>query len=186
MLRNAVLVGTFLGVSASFPLIYGMHPAVFDALVSSATGRQHADLIDATSRDPLPTQRMATGPNGRRVAIAVDRSGHFYGAFKLNGRKVDALIDTGASALAINLSTARRIGLSLSSSDLVHSVTTANGQARATAVTIARVEVGRISLDGVEALVLEDKALGDALIGMSFLNRLKSYKVQDGSLLLEQ
>jgi aspartyl protease family protein len=38
----------------------------------------------------------------------------------------------------------------------------------------------------VPALVLEDQALGTTLIGMTFLNRLKSFKVDRGTLVMSQ
>ena len=51
---------------------------------------------------------------------------------------------------------------------------------------IDRLEIGRVSVEDVQAIVLEDKALGTNLIGMSFLNRLKKFQVDEGRLLLVQ
>ncbi len=65
-------------------------------------------------------------------------------------------------------------------------VTTANGEVKAASVTIETLQIGRITLDDVQAVVLEDKALGDTLIGMSFLKRLGKFSVEDGALLLVQ
>ena len=39
-------------------------------------------------------------------------------------------------------------------------------------VDIDRLQIGRISVDNMQAVVLDDKALHTNLIGMSFLNRL--------------
>ena len=47
-------------------------------------------------------------------------------------------------------------------------------------------EIGRVRLEGVQALVLDDKALQTSLIGMSALNRLARFKVEGKVLLLEQ
>ena len=46
-------------------------------------------------------------------ASDIDRNdrGHFVGDFRFNGRRIEALVDTGATAVALNLSTARRIGV---------------------------------------------------------------------------
>jgi len=41
-----------------------------------------------------------------------DARGHFSAEFKLNGRKINGMIDTGATLIAINLSTARKAGTS--------------------------------------------------------------------------
>ena len=47
-------------------------------------------------------------------------------------------------------------------------------------------QIGRIFVKDVPAVVLEDDALETVLVGMSFLNRLKRFQVEDGGLLLEQ
>jgi aspartyl protease family protein len=120
------------------------------------------------------------------VRLAADERGHFLADFKLNGRKVEALVDTGATTVAINASTARRIGISLKSSDFRHSVNTANGETRAAAVMIDRIEIGRVHVENIQAVVLDDKALSGTLIGMSFLKRLGKFEVENGTLLLVQ
>jgi aspartyl protease family protein len=53
-------------------------------------------------------------------------------------------------------------------------------------VTVDRLQIGKIAIDNVQAMVLDDRALQTNLIGMSFLQRLQKYQVQDGSLLLVQ
>jgi aspartyl protease family protein len=177
MLRNAIIMGLFLvGASVSVPLLYRAYPQGAGAPVAGSP----ASLQPATAVAPART------PSGRRFRIDVDASGHYVGDFKLNGRKVAALIDTGASAVAINLSTARRLGMNVRPADLTNSVNTANGKARATLAMIDRIEIGRISIENVQAVVLEDQALGTTLIGMTFLNRLKAFQVDAGTLTLVQ
>ena len=53
-------------------------------------------------------------------------------------------------------------------------------------MTIDRLQIGKITVNGVQAVVLDDRALSTNLIGMSFLTRLAKYEVQNGSLLLVQ
>jgi len=96
------------------------------------------------------------------------------------------MIDTGATLVAINTSTARRIGISLNPSDFSHQVNTANGAIRAAVVNIDRLQIGKISIDNIQAVVLDDRALQTNLIGMSFLQRLAKYQVENGTLLLVQ
>jgi len=175
MLRNAIIMGLLLvGASVSVPLLYQAYPP---------GGGAPAAVSPAVLQ---PASAPAQSPSGRRFRIDIDKSGHYLGEFKLNGRKVAALIDTGASAVAVNLSTARKLGLDVRSADLTSSVNTANGKARATVAMIDRIEIGRIAIENVQAVVLEDKALGGTLIGMTFLNRLKAFQVDDGTLTLVQ
>ena len=49
---------------------------------------------------------------------------------------------------------------------------------------IDSLQIGRIYVENVQALVLDDKALDGTLIGMSFLKRLDKFEVADGALVL--
>ena len=116
----------------------------------------------------------------RSAVIAAGPDGHFTGTFVINGRKQRGLVDTGASMVAINASTARDLGF-----DRLYfryAVDTANGKARAAYVKLDRIEIGPVRLENVGAMVLDDRALSETLIGMSFLKGLSSYRVEDGKL----
>lgn len=127
-----------------------------------------------------PLAHYATGV--RAASIPMSRDGHFSADFHINGRSVRGLIDTGATYVAINRTTARTIGLGLANSDFKHQVRTANGLTRAALVTIDRIDVGSVTVDHVEAFVLDDKSLSATLIGMSFMSKLKSYRVTSNKL----
>ena len=63
-------------------------------------------------------------------------------------------------------------------------VTTANGAALAAEVPVGEIAVGSIVMRNVGALVARPGALEESLLGMSFLERLKSYTVERGRLVL--
>lgn len=141
---------------------------------------------DAQSERAIPINLSEAKLSGRKVRLAADASGHFTADFRLNGRSVAGLIDSGATVVALNRATARRIGVNVAESAFTGHAQTANGRVRAAPVTIDKLSLGRIELRDVEAIVLDDRALRDTLIGMSFLSRLKRYSVEDGALTLEQ
>jgi aspartyl protease family protein len=170
MLRMLVLAGIVAGISASVPILLQNGPG----------GGVAAPPVPAAAAPAAKT------PSGRKVRLDADARGHFSADFKLNGRPVPAMVDTGASAVALNLSTARRIGLSLAPSDFTGIVETANGRVKAAGVVIDRIAIGRVEFADVPAVVLEDRALSGTLIGMSFLSRLKRFQVEGGALVLEQ
>jgi aspartyl protease family protein len=128
MLRNAILIGLCIGSSASVPLIYQSNPAAFQAFLGSS-GTEPAAVTEPppTGGKPMAVS-TSPAPSGRKVEIAVDDRGHYVGDFKINGRKVEAMIDTGATAVAFNLSTARRLGLHVKLSDMKNTVNTANAR----------------------------------------------------------
>jgi aspartyl protease family protein len=188
MLRNIVILGLIAAASATVPMAYQSNPDTFHRLLSSPT------KAPAEQTKPAQTLKVAAKPApaapemllGKRVKVPADARGHFVANFKLNGRAVEALVDTGATTVAINGSTARRIGISLSKDDFKYEVRTANGMTRAAGVVIDRIQIGRILVQDVQAAVLDDAALDGTLVGMSFLNRLSKFQVQDGALLLVQ
>lgn len=124
-------------------------------------------------------------PHGS-VLLPAGAGGHYQGDFKINGRPVQGMIDTGATYVAINESTARRLGISGSDLDYRYTTQTANGTSKVALVKLDRLEIGTIRVRDVEAVVAKDSALGTTLIGMSFLKKLNSYGVESGSLRLTQ
>jgi aspartyl protease family protein len=64
-------------------------------------------------------------------------------------------------------------------------VSTANGVAQAARVKIDRIAIEGVEVEDVDALVLPEGALRGTLLGMSFLGRLSSFRVEDGVLLLK-
>ena len=145
-----------------------------------------ADNASAKSKDESPAiiQQMQISAPGHEE-IKANKSGHFVATFQVNGRSVSGLIDTGATFVALNETTARSLGVSRSDLDYRYAVTTANGMTQAAHITLDRMEIGGVRVRNVEAYVLKDKSLTGMLVGMSFLNRLASYKVESGILYLK-
>lgn len=187
MLRKLLILGVFAGTSASIPIVYQSNPQIFERLLKpTATGNPAVEAQPNVNLASVPVRPAAPQPLGRKVVVTADQRGHFSSTFKLNGRQVDGMIDTGATLVAVNTSTARRIGLSLNPSDFSHEVSTANGSIKAAVVMIDRLQIGTITINDVQAVVLDDKALQTNLIGMSFLSRLGKYQAENGTLLLVQ
>jgi aspartyl protease family protein len=184
VVRNFILVLIIAGAAAAVPVLYREHPQIFEAALrmavgGNAPGQETAEAVAEPEDEPV---RLS----GRKVRINAARNGHFLADFKLNGRRVPAIIDTGATLVAINESTARRIGIHLGPADFKYTASTANGTTKAAAATIDRLQIGRITMENVNAAVLQDDALSGTLIGMSFLQRLSHYSVEDGALVLQQ
>ncbi len=187
-MRNFILVAAIVAISASVPAILESNPQLIENLKNANSGKKATEVIAPASHKKLKKPKPVVIKNlvGRRVKMPMDAMGHFSGRFKLNGREINSLVDTGATLVAINRTTARRIGLKLMPSDFKYKVNTANGTARAAAAKIATMQIGRIYLKDVDAMVLEDRALDNTLIGMSFLNRLNKFRVENQTLYLEQ
>lgn len=161
----------------------GIVPHYFEAHQVDLRDEAQHPAADAAQVPPEPPAAQdAYLGNGRTVTLEPDRSGHFSGTFRINGQTVSGLIDTGATYVAMNATTARRLGISPSRSDYVYPVQTANGVTKAARATLDKVEIGPIRIEHVEAFVLDDAAITETLIGMSFLKKLDSYRVRNNVL----
>ncbi len=123
--------------------------------------------------------------NSRTVTLSPGRDGHFWTEARVDGRRLELVVDTGASQIALRASDAARLGLHPLPRDYNVKVATANGISRAALVELSMVELGNIVVRNVPALVHPDEALGVNLLGMSFLARVR-WTHERGRLILEQ
>ncbi len=164
---------------------------IFLFAVGAVLMSQVPSLLGLTDiSEPVETTQ-ATAPSAppspaRLAAISADDRGHFNAVFRINGRPVEGMIDTGASLVALNESTARRIGIAGSRLQFEHQVSTANGKTEAAHVVLDEVELQGVRVRQVDAFVLRDTALSSTLVGMSFLKKLTSFRVDRGTLKLSQ
>lgn len=181
MFKKIFLISCAVLGIASLPH-YAQDVSVFTGTMSDkeSSGVPVPEVKTASAHPAQPLAHYATGV--RAATIPMDRSGHFSADFRVNGRNLKGLIDTGATYVALNVSTARSLGLGLVGSDFKHQVNTANGKTSAALVMLDQMNVGSITVRNVEAFVLEDKALSSTLIGMSFMSKLKSYQVKGNRL----
>lgn len=156
-------------------------------------GTVMAQIADRmTSAPATPTVKTAAlqdtpAQSGRRsISIPRDRRGHFQTEIRIDGQRLDVMVDTGASLIALNETSAARIGVRPSLGDYNATVTTANGAIKAARTRIAMVELGGLIVRDVDAMVLPDSALSENLLGLSFLSKLRRFEYADGRLVLEQ
>ena len=189
MTAQGTFVTRYIVVLIAFVGLAGIVPQYFDRYSAGAGHGKHpavpAEAPSETSATSSGLPQASYLGNGRVVSLHRNSKGHYSGRFELNGRQTESIIDTGATYVAMNQSTARDIGIYLSPSDFTYAVETANGQTKAARATIGSISIGRIREDNVEAFVLPDSAMPQTLIGMNFLNRLNSYQVRDGVLELK-
>lgn len=132
-------------------------------------------MMTASSEAPSPAY-------GRTTRLAAGSDGHFRAEARINGRPEPVLVDTGATYVSISESTARRLGISLSPADFRYKAQTANGETPVAVTRIDRLEIGRVEVRDVEAMVSKGDVLPVTLLGMSFLKKLKRFEVQAGTL----
>lgn len=177
-----MLVRSFVFV-AVIAVIAVQAPSLVARFLPETPGKA-ANSASANKAKAVPAKAEAVSFGS--VELQPDPRGHYNATFRINGKPVEGMIDTGASTVAINESTARRLGYGGNSLDFKYVINTANGQTKAARIMLDRVEIGGIRVRNVEAFVGRDASLGLTLIGMSFLKKLDSYRVDDGVLKLMQ
>lgn len=132
------------------------------------------------------TAAQLSAPGSRSVVIAPSRGGHFRVTGRIDGRRIDFMVDTGASIIALKPEDAAMLGIRPVERDYVGTVGTANGAVRVAPVELGTVEVDDLELHNVAAVVMPPRVLNENLLGLSFLRRLRRFEYADGKLVLEQ
>jgi aspartyl protease family protein len=133
----------------------------------------------------MPTTAAEMLQLNAATELKAGQLGHFIVTAEINGRSVKVMVDTGASAVALSYEDARAIGLHPSNLDYNVPVSTANGVTKAAGVNLDKVEIDGVRVSDVQGLVLPEGVMRGSLLGMSFLSKLKSFKVEDGVLYLK-
>jgi aspartyl protease family protein len=141
-----------------------------------------------TVKKAVPVEMAATesGSSGRSLSIPHDARGHFSTEGRIDGQRIGFMVDTGASMIALNETSAARFGLRPSRGEYNATVTTANGTIKGARTRIAMIDVGGLVVRDVDAMVLPDEALSENLLGLSFLSKLKRFEYANGMMVLEQ
>jgi aspartyl protease family protein len=122
---------------------------------------------------------------GGEIQFRADSSGHFIVEALVNGVSVRFLVDTGASDVTLSPRDAGRIGLDANRLNFNRPYRTANGVVMGAPVTLPSIRIGPIEVRNVPGSV-NGAPLGASLLGMSFLERLRGYRVENGTLILRQ
>jgi aspartyl protease family protein len=156
---------------------------VFIALTGVYAYRFEASaIVGRITGELLPSEPQVE--RGGEVVVNRRLSGEFAIAGRVNAARVTFLFDTGASAVVLTAEDAKRAAVETSRLVFDVPVATANGAAMAAEVRLDQIAVGPIVMRNVPALVARRGALDESLLGMSFLQRLKSYTVERDRLVM--
>jgi aspartyl protease family protein len=127
----------------------------------------------------LPEQTVAGGET--RIPLAPD--GHFWIDATVNGTRAPFLVDTGATLTAVSPGLAERAGLKPRTGGVPVRISTANGLVTANITTIDTLRFGNVKAGGLDAVIAPN--IGETnVVGMNFLSRLASWRVEGHTLIL--
>ena len=167
-------------------MIFAAVIAGLGTLMAQMADRMAPALAHTVSPKAAAVVTTVAQAGSRSISIPRDARGHFETEGRIDGQRIGFMVDTGASMIALNETSAARFGLRPSRNDFNATVTTANGAIKAARTRIAMVDVGGLVVRDVDAMVLPDEALSENLLGLSFLSKLKRFEYANGQMVLEQ
>jgi len=167
----------YVGRLVRFAFSLGLLAFLIFILLSQAP--YQPELSRITSTLGLDDQRVA----GKELRVAMAPDGHFWVVASVNGVKRRMLIDSGATVTAISQATARQANVDVGTGLAPVILRTANGAARAETGKVDELRVGNIVARNLA--IVTSPGLGQLdVLGMNFLSKLQSWRVEGRTLIL--
>lgn len=173
LLQRLPVVGRFVRFAFSAALL------AFVIFLLLQVAPYQPELSRLTGKLGLDDQEVA----GKELRVAMAGDGHFWVRATVNGVERRMLIDSGATITALSASTARKGHVDTSAGIAPVVLQTANGAAPATTGRVNELRVGNIVARNLR--IVTSPGLGDMdVLGMNFLSRLQSWRVEGRTLIL--
>ena len=145
------------------------------------------EVAGVQQRYPLTREgvsRYAEPAAAQVIRLLRHSSGHYFVTGEINGVPVPMILDTGATAIAMNEDHARRLGIDYLSGESV-TASTANGKVQSYRVMLRTVSIKGLKVSNVQAVVVKGRFPEKVLLGMSYLTQVNMREAGNGILLLE-
>ncbi len=183
MVGSALLLGMRTGLKAAFKNALAWIGIGLVLILGYSFRHDLGAIKDRVLGELLPHRAVVS--DGGAVSFRASAGGHFQIEAHIDGTPIRFLVDTGATDIVLSPADARRLGFDLARLRFDRSYRTANGMVQGAPVTLGALTVGPIRLRDIPATV-NGAEMNQSLLGMRFLNRLKSYEVKDGVLTLHR
>lgn len=160
-----------------FAISLGLFAFLIFILLQQAPYRP--ELSRLTAKLGLDDQQVS----GRELRVKMAPDGHFWVIATINGVKARMLIDSGATVTAISQQTAHDAAVETGAGIAPVMLRTANGVAPARTGSVDELKVGNIVARNLR-IVTAPGLGGLDVLGMNFLSRLESWRVEGQTLIL--
>lgn len=120
---------------------------------------------------------------GGETVVPLAGDGHYWIAAEVNGKPHEFLVDTGATFTALSRRSAAALGVSPDGRMPIE-LGTANGPIVARRGTILELRFGSIAARDLDVVIGPDSGDDTDVLGMNFLSRLGSWRVEGDKLVL--
>lgn len=173
LLQRLPYVGRFIRFAFSAGLL------AFLIFIVLAQAPYQPGLSRFTDRLGLDDQKVA----GKELHVEMSPDGHFWVLASINGAQRRMLIDSGATVTALSERTTRDARIDVSSGFAPVVLQTANGAAPARTGKVDEIKVGNIVARNLR--IVSAPGLGNMdVLGMNFLSKLESWRVEGRTLIL--
>jgi aspartyl protease family protein len=159
---------------------------VMPRVMGSVGSRVPEAAQQPTKAEPVRQTQQQQSANYRTVTVRGDSRGHFQVEGAVDGRRIDLMVDTGASLVALRERDANKLGFFPAARDYTMRSSTANGIVKVAPIRLSSLEINGIRVYDVQAVVIPDQSLNVNLLGMSFLSRVRRFEMANGRLVMEQ
>ena len=160
-----------------FAISLGLFAFLIFILLQQAPYRP--ELSRLTAKLGLDDQQVS----GRELRVKMAPDGHFWVIATINGVKARMLIDSGVTVTAISQQTAHDAAVETGAGIAPVMLRTANGVAPARTGSVDELKVGNIVARNLR-IVTAPGLGGLDVLGMNFLSRLESWRVEGQTLIL--
>lgn len=139
-----------------------------------AIGATFGFMLPGKSDEPAKAAHPAT-EIAKETLLERSDGGHFYVHAKINGELVRAVVDTGASNVALTVKDAERLNIPFSPSEFVVVGTGASGPVRGKLISLKSVSIDGKNVSDVPGAILE--GLEITLLGQTYLSRISGVEM---------
>ena len=173
MLQRIPIVGRLIRFAFSLGLL------AFLIFILLRQAPYQPELARFTEKLGLDDQKVT----GRELRVRMSSDGHFWVLASINGTNRRMLIDSGATVTAISAQTAREAKVDTGTGLAPVVLRTANGAAPAQTGKVKEIRVGNIVARNLR--IVTSPGMGSLnVIGMNFLSKLESWRVEGRTLIL--
>ncbi|WP_164114642.1 TIGR02281 family clan AA aspartic protease [Sphingorhabdus sp. Alg239-R122] len=161
------MIAAWIGIFALALLVFsfrGEFLTVWDRVKTETIGHDRQDVV------------------GKALVLRQSEGGHFYVTGKVNGQETLFMVDSGATQTAFSRTEAERLGLDIDTMFAIP-ISTANGESSAWRARIDKLELETLVTNDHAVLVV-DTMMDENLLGMNFLSRLESWRVEGDRMIL--
>jgi aspartyl protease family protein len=172
----------------TFIIVAGVLSAMLGRVGShrSSSGNDFFAKAKAEQDEAYNEAQRANAPtvtvNDGSIELQRQPDSHFYADVHINGAPVHMLVDTGASLIALSREDAQSAGVATSIGMPNVVGEGADGDVHGEWVRLENVELGPLSAQGLDAVVLNAGA--QSLLGQEFLSKFKSVEIHGDTMVL--